>query len=153
MYKKGAVVEIQFTANRLNDHAGEPYWIDLDPDEAAALYRQLHARFANATPQAQPLIVSLDAPAAGHDPARDAPRQAGPAARLDTAAAVQPASAEPDVVAFRQWVCVICGWVYDEAYGAPDDGIPPGTRWDDVPADWRCPLCDVGKADFAMVEF
>ncbi|WP_323073527.1 rubredoxin [Mycetohabitans endofungorum] len=153
MYKKGAVVEIQFTANRLNDHAGEPYWIDLDPDEAAALYRQLHARFANATPQAQPLIVSLDVPAAGHDPARDAPRQAGPTARLDTAAAVQPASAEPDVVAFRQWVCVICGWVYDEAHGAPDDGIPPGTRWDDVPADWRCPLCDVGKADFAMVEF
>ncbi|SIT65201.1 Rubredoxin [Burkholderia sp. b14] len=153
MYKKGAVVEIQFTANRLNDHAGEPYWIDLDPDEAMTLYRQLHARLANATPPAQPLIVSLDAPAARHDSARDAPRQVGPAVRLDTAAAAQPASAESDEVAFRQWVCVICGWVYDEAHGAPDDGIPPGTRWDDVPADWRCPLCDVGKADFAMVEF
>uniref|UniRef100_UPI0035567790 rubredoxin n=1 Tax=Pandoraea sputorum TaxID=93222 RepID=UPI0035567790 len=53
----------------------------------------------------------------------------------------------------RQWVCVICGWIYDEAVGYPEDGIAPGTRWEDVPDDWRCPLCDVGKEDFAMVEF
>ena len=39
------------------------------------------------------------------------------------------------------------------AAGAPDDGLPPGTRWADVPDDWRCPLCDVGKAEFAVVEF
>ncbi|AKM32658.1 rubredoxin [Pandoraea faecigallinarum] len=54
--------------------------------------------------------------------------------------------------ASRQWVCVICGWIYDEAAGYPEDGIAPGTRWEDVPEDWRCPLCDVGKEVFAMVE-
>jgi rubredoxin len=54
---------------------------------------------------------------------------------------------------FKQWVCVICGWIYDEAAGLPEEGIAPGTRWADVPADWRCPLCDVGKEDFALVEF
>ncbi len=54
---------------------------------------------------------------------------------------------------FRQWVCVICGWIFDEAAGYPEDGIAPGTRWEDVPDDWRCPLCDVGKEDFAMVQF
>ncbi|ODP34978.1 rubredoxin [Pandoraea sp. ISTKB] len=59
----------------------------------------------------------------------------------------------PPALASRQWVCVICGWIYDEATGYPEDGIAPGTRWEDVPQDWRCPLCDVGKDDFAMVEF
>jgi len=50
-------------------------------------------------------------------------------------------------------VCVICGWVYDEATGCPEEGIAPGTRFADIPTDWRCPLCDVGKEDFALVEF
>ncbi|KAG0185195.1 hypothetical protein DFQ28_009824, partial [Apophysomyces sp. BC1034] len=155
MYKKGTVVEIQFAANRLNNLAGEPYWIDLDPDEAADLYRQLHARLANAMPRAQPLIVSLDGLATGHEPAVSAPgvaqRDAGSDAQPDAVAGAQAvASPGTGVVAFRQWVCVICGWVYDEEHGSPDDGIAPGTRWEDVPADWRCPLCDVGKEDFAV---
>lgn len=47
--------------------------------------------------------------------------------------------------------CLICGWVYDEEQGVPADGIPPGTRWEDVPADWKCPECGVGKDDFDMV--
>jgi len=51
------------------------------------------------------------------------------------------------------YMCVVCGWIYDEAQGRPEDGIAPGTRWADVPADWRCPECNVGKADFVMVEF
>ena len=50
------------------------------------------------------------------------------------------------------WMCVVCGWVYDEATGLPDHGIAPGTRWADVPGDWRCPECGVGKADFVMTE-
>ncbi len=49
------------------------------------------------------------------------------------------------------WVCVICGWVYDEAAGAPEDGIAPGTRWEDVPDDWLCPECKMGKSEFEMV--
>jgi rubredoxin len=52
----------------------------------------------------------------------------------------------------KVWMCVVCGWVYDEAAGLPDHGIPPGTLWADVPDDWRCPECSVGKADFAMTE-
>lgn len=52
----------------------------------------------------------------------------------------------------KKWLCVICGLVYDEALGWPDDGIAPGTRWEDVPEDWLCPDCKVGKSDFEMIE-
>ncbi len=47
--------------------------------------------------------------------------------------------------------CLICGFIYDEAKGRPEDGIAPGTRWDDVPADWECPECAMAKADFHMI--
>jgi rubredoxin len=53
---------------------------------------------------------------------------------------------------FKSWVCIICGWVYDEEAGAPDEGIAPGTRWEDVPEYWVCPDCGAGKEDFEMVE-
>jgi len=53
---------------------------------------------------------------------------------------------------YKTWECLVCGFIYDEAKGWPDDGIAPGTRWEDVPADWECPDCGVGKDDFAMVE-
>ncbi|WP_288132747.1 FAD-dependent oxidoreductase [Microbulbifer sp.] len=52
---------------------------------------------------------------------------------------------------FRVWECQICGWVYDEAKGSPDDGIPPGTRWEDIPDDWSCPECGATKDEFSMV--
>ncbi len=54
--------------------------------------------------------------------------------------------------AYKSWMCVVCGWIYHEEEGAVDDGIPPGTRWDDVPEDWVCPDCGAGKEDFEMVE-
>lgn len=44
--------------------------------------------------------------------------------------------------------CDMCGYVYDPAVGAPEDGIAPGTPWEDVPEDWLCPNCSVGKEDF-----
>ncbi|MHA6163563.1 FAD-dependent oxidoreductase [Pseudomonas sichuanensis] len=50
-----------------------------------------------------------------------------------------------------KWECLVCGFFYDEAQGRPEDGIPAGTRWEDVPQDWYCPECGVGKADFEMV--
>jgi rubredoxin len=53
--------------------------------------------------------------------------------------------------AFRKYECIVCGYIYDEAEGAPDDGIPPGTRWEDVPEDWLCPDCGVGKEDFEPI--
>jgi rubredoxin len=52
----------------------------------------------------------------------------------------------------RKWQCIVCGWIYDEAEGHPDDGIPAGTRWEDVPADFVCPECGVSKEDFEMIE-
>lgn len=52
----------------------------------------------------------------------------------------------------KQWQCMACGYVYNEAAGDPEGGIPPGTRWEDVPDDWVCPMCGVGKADFEMVQ-
>lgn len=53
---------------------------------------------------------------------------------------------------YKTWMCVICGFIYDEAAGLPEDGIPPGTRWDDVPAEWACPECHARKSDFELIE-
>lgn len=52
----------------------------------------------------------------------------------------------------KTYVCIVCGLVYDEAAGMPSEGIPAGTVWADVPADWLCPDCGVAKSDFEMVE-
>lgn len=53
---------------------------------------------------------------------------------------------------FKKYECVICGFIYDEAEGLPDDGIPPGTKWADVPEDWECPDCGISKTDFDLYE-
>ena len=53
---------------------------------------------------------------------------------------------------FKKWQCVLCAFSYDEALGIPDEGIPAGTRWADVPDTWSCPDCGAGKRDFEMVE-
>ncbi|MEI5996320.1 rubredoxin [Paraburkholderia bengalensis] len=58
------------------------------------------------------------------------------------------ASAEP----FKSWLCVICGLMYSEEEGRPEDGIVAGTRWEDVPGNWICPDCGGTKSDFEMVE-
>ncbi len=47
-----------------------------------------------------------------------------------------------------RWICTVCGWIYDEDEGDPDSGLAPGTRFEDIPDDWYCPLCGVTKADF-----
>lgn len=52
----------------------------------------------------------------------------------------------------KSWMCVVCGWIYNEADGVPEEGIAPGTRWEDVPDDWTCPDCGATKSDFEMVE-
>lgn len=53
--------------------------------------------------------------------------------------------------AFRTWMCVVCGFIYDEAAGLPEEGIAAGTRWDDIPDTWTCPDCGVTKDDFEMM--
>jgi len=49
-------------------------------------------------------------------------------------------------------MCLICGWIYDEAQGVPEDGIAPGTRWEDVRRTWVCPECGARKEDFELIE-
>lgn len=56
-----------------------------------------------------------------------------------------------ETTAYETWMCLVCGLVYDEAAGWPDDGIAPGTRWQDVPISWSCPECGARKEDFEMV--
>ena len=51
-----------------------------------------------------------------------------------------------------KYVCSVCGYVYDETKGDPDHGIEPGTKWEDVPEDYECPLCGVGKDLFESEE-
>lgn len=51
----------------------------------------------------------------------------------------------------RKFECTVCGYIYDEESGDPDSGIAPGTKWEDIPEDWTCPLCGVEKKDFIEV--
>ena len=48
-----------------------------------------------------------------------------------------------------KYVCDVCGWEYDEEKGYPEGGIAPGTKWEDIPEDFECPLCSVGKDQFS----
>lgn len=52
----------------------------------------------------------------------------------------------------KKYVCSVCGYVYDPEKGDPDSGIAPGTAFEDIPDDWTCPLCGVGKSDFELAE-
>lgn len=51
-----------------------------------------------------------------------------------------------------KYACGLCGWEYDEATGYPDGGIAPGTKWEDLPADFECPLCSAAKEEFKVAE-
>ena len=44
-----------------------------------------------------------------------------------------------------KWLCKVCGYIYDEEIGDEDSGIPKGTKWEDIPTTWRCPICGVSK--------
>lgn len=50
----------------------------------------------------------------------------------------------------KKYVCVVCGYEYDPEVGDVDNGVQPGTAWEDVPEDWLCPLCGVGKDEFEV---
>jgi rubredoxin-NAD+ reductase len=49
----------------------------------------------------------------------------------------------------KKYTCDVCGWEYDPAIGNEEAGIAPGTSWEDLPADFVCPLCGVGKDEFS----
>lgn len=52
---------------------------------------------------------------------------------------------------YKRYQCGVCGHIYDEAEGDPDSGIPPGTLWEDIPDDWRCPECGVDKSEYDLM--
>ena len=52
----------------------------------------------------------------------------------------------------KKYLCLICGLIYDESKGWPEDYIEPGTKWEDVPDTWMCPDCGATKSDFDMIE-
>jgi rubredoxin len=52
----------------------------------------------------------------------------------------------------KKYVCLACGYIYDPAEGDPDTGIEPGTTFEDLPDDWVCPVCGVGKDMFEEEE-
>jgi hypothetical protein len=102
MYKKGVAVEIQFSPERLNDGAGDPYWIDLTAEEAQRLLKSLQAQLAaGSVGRSAPLVLSLD------------DTQGEPSTDVSASTEADTSSADD----FKQWVCVICGWIYDEAAG------------------------------------
>lgn len=55
---------------------------------------------------------------------------------------------QKESISMAKFVCTVCGYIYDEEVGDPDNGIEPGTLFADLPDDWECPLCSVGKEDF-----
>ena len=50
-----------------------------------------------------------------------------------------------------KYMCILCGFMYDEAEGLPSENIPAGTKWEDVPEDWVCPDCGAMKSEFEML--
>lgn len=52
----------------------------------------------------------------------------------------------------KKYICNICGYIYDPAAGDPDSGIQPGTPFEDLPADWVCPICGAEKSDFELLD-
>lgn len=50
----------------------------------------------------------------------------------------------------KKYRCEVCDWIYDPEIGDPEHGIAPGTAFEDIPDDWVCPLCGVGKEDFVV---
>lgn len=51
----------------------------------------------------------------------------------------------------KKYICTACAWVYDPAIGDPDGGIAPGTPFEDIPEDWVCPVCGLGKDVFEPI--
>ena len=52
----------------------------------------------------------------------------------------------------KKYICDVCGWVYDPEVGDPDSDVAPGKAFEDIPDDWFCPACGVGKDEFSLLE-
>jgi len=61
---------------------------------------------------------------------------------------VDPVWTNEEVVIMTKYECQVCGYIYDPAVGDPDNGVPPGTKFEDLPEDWSCPICGASKDQF-----
>ena len=52
----------------------------------------------------------------------------------------------------KKYKCIMCGYIYDPARGDPDNGVEPGTAFEDIPESWVCPDCGAGKSEFEPLE-
>ena len=52
----------------------------------------------------------------------------------------------------QKYICIVCQYIYDPELGDPDEGIAPGTAFEDIPEDWVCPVCGVVKSEFEAVQ-
>ncbi|MBI4348640.1 MAG: rubredoxin [Elusimicrobia bacterium] len=76
------------------------------------------------------------------------PKKAVAAEPAPAVAAAPDSKANAQATPFKRFMCTVCGYIYDEAKGDPSQGVPPGTRWEDVPPTWVCPECGEDKAAF-----
>lgn len=53
---------------------------------------------------------------------------------------------------YKKYICIVCGWIYDELKGYPEEGIQPKTKWKDISNSFKCPDCGMSKNDFQMIE-
>ena len=51
----------------------------------------------------------------------------------------------------KKYICIVCGYIYDERVGCPEENIPPNTKWEQIPDDWSCPECGVFKDQFEIM--
>jgi flavin reductase (DIM6/NTAB) family NADH-FMN oxidoreductase RutF/rubredoxin len=75
-----------------------------------------------------------------------------PTHKVDKIEASVAAAVEKVVTKSRKYQCIVCGYIYDPADGDPHSGIAPGTAFEDIPDDWYCPICGVGKSDFHPID-
>lgn len=103
-----------------------------------------------------PTAAPAPAPAPAPEPVAVAAVAAPAAAPQAPAPAPQPApvaQATPAAgTAYRKWLCITCGHIYDEALGDEHDGFPPGTLFSQIPDDWCCPDCGATKEDYVLYE-
>jgi rubredoxin len=55
-------------------------------------------------------------------------------------------------IEMNKWTCIPCGYIYDPAEGDPENGIAPGTAFEELPDDWECPVCGAGKEEFEKMQ-
>lgn len=71
--------------------------------------------------------------------------------KIDNKNKVKIKLAKPGGNTMKKYECKVCGYIYDPVDGDPDNGVAPGTAFEDLPEDWVCPLCSAEKDEFEAI--